>query len=695
MKGLTAWGVSFVASWMLLAAELYQNSGKTVYSGYIVRIHGFARVLIEPKDKGSIFRKFLWKEILEINQAVKNISITYEGREYGYKDMCAVWNKNCSENAVLDLYDEVDAIENKTMKINYPLMIFPFVIPMFFGGITLDQNRLYIKSATAINLAYFLRVDTPEQIERASIWEQEFISTIGNMTFEHLHVSYSAARSIQDATNETPQAVKPFIPIVVLIMILFSVGNTMMFDWVRSKIYLGLIGLSSAALATGASFGYLMYFGIANSGINNIIPFLMIGIALMTCSWYSPPGENPSTDSVVKRLGNTYANAGISVLITSLTNMVSFLIGTTAPIYSIRLFSLYTDSKNVCYSFWCSGGINPSDPWNPIDNQQNSVMLFFRDYFVLVIVCFSIYISGAVYGFLRISEAYDRMNSVRYDSYIADYIRMEDTLFRHHTYSIQVMITGDLKYSDEATRQEIIKLHEAFENLTYVASPALTQSWMRSWFRRLKRKVSLRNVSTEEEFIKELRETFLHGEGNSKYFDVVYNENFTRIIASRFFIQTGEIKDTEVDAQMMNEMRRVAEDSPLNVTVFNPNFMYFDQYNLVKPAVTEATAIAALSMILISLVLIPNKWCSLYVGFAIVSIELGVIGYMSLWNVSLNFISMISLIMCIGFSVGLSRLTFPILIILQRRKLPTRKLWSVYTVWVYQFFREVYQLYVA
>ncbi|KAB7502764.1 Patched domain-containing protein 3 [Armadillidium nasatum] len=358
------------------------NSSAHFLPYYVTRIHGFARVLIEPKDKGSIFRKFLWKEILEIDQAVKNISITYDGRDYDYKDMCAVWNKNCSENAVLDLYDEVDAIENKTMKINYPLMIFPFVIPMFFGGITLDQNRLYIKSATAINLAYFLRVDTPEQIERASIWEQEFISTIGNMTFEHLHVSYSAARSIQDATNETPQAVKPFIPIVVLIMILFSVGNTMMFDWVRSKVYLGLIGLSSAALATGASFGYLMYFGIANSGINNIIPFLMIGIGLddmfvVLAAWRRTPVQ----DSVVKRLGNTYADAGISVLITSLTNMVSFLIGTTAPIYSIRLFSLYTDSKEVCYSFWCSGGINPSDPWNPIDNQQNSVMIFFRDYF--------------------------------------------------------------------------------------------------------------------------------------------------------------------------------------------------------------------------------------------------------------------------------------------------------------------------
>ncbi|MCL4139126.1 UNVERIFIED_CONTAM: hypothetical protein GTU68_008020 [Idotea baltica] len=59
-------------------------------------------------------------------------------------------------------------------------------------------------------------------------------------------------------------------------------------------------------------------------------------------------------------------------------------------------------------------------------------------------------------------------------------------------------------------------------------------------------------------------------------------------------------------------------------------------------------------MIIISLVFIPNPWCSLHVGFAIVSIELGVIGYMSLWGVNLDPISMVTLIMCIGFSVDFS-----------------------------------------
>ena len=59
-------------------------------------------------------------------------------------------------------------------------------------------------------------------------------------------------------------------------------------------------------------------------------------------------------------------------------------------------------------------------------------------------------------------------------------------------------------------------------------------------------------------------------------------------------------------------------------------------------------------MMLVSLVLIPNPICSLWVAFSILSIEVGVVGFMTLWNVNLDSISMINLIMCIGFSVDFS-----------------------------------------
>lgn len=56
-------------------------------------------------------------------------------------------------------------------------------------------------------------------------------------------------------------------------------------------------------------------------------------------------------------------------------------------------------------------------------------------------------------------------------------------------------------------------------------------------------------------------------------------------------------------------------------------------------------------MMIITFLFIPNFICSFWVASMIVSIEVGVVGYMALWDVNLDSISMVNLIMCIGFSV--------------------------------------------
>ena len=82
-------------------------------------------------------------------------------------------------------------------------------------------------------------------------------------------------------------------------------------------------------------------------------------------------------------------------------------------------------------------------------------------------------------------------------------------------------------------------------------------------------------------------------------------------------------------------------------------FVFF-QYLLVKFTSIQTISLAAVVMMVVSLVFIPNPLCSLWVAFSIISIEVGVIGYMSLWDVNLDSVSMINLIMCIGFSVDFS-----------------------------------------
>lgn len=56
-------------------------------------------------------------------------------------------------------------------------------------------------------------------------------------------------------------------------------------------------------------------------------------------------------------------------------------------------------------------------------------------------------------------------------------------------------------------------------------------------------------------------------------------------------------------------------------------------------------------MMIITFLFIPNFICSFWVASMIISIEVGVVGYMALWDVNLDSISMVNLIMCIGFSV--------------------------------------------
>ena len=66
------------------------------------------------------------------------------------------------------------------------------------------------------------------------------------------------------------------------------------------------------------------------------------------------------------------------------------------------------------------------------------------------------------------------------------------------------------------------------------------------------------------------------------------------------------------------------------------------------------SGIAIGAMFVVSLLMIPNPICSILVTLSLTSIVTGVVGFMAHWDVNLDNISMINLIICIGFSVDFS-----------------------------------------
>lgn len=73
---------------------------------------------------------------------------------------------------------------------------------------------------------------------------------------------------------------------------------------------------------------------------------------------------------------------------------------------------------------------------------------------------------------------------------------------------IQVIITGDLNYSDPITQMQIENSLQRLENTSYVTSSIYTESWLRTYLSFLERSEEFLNITSgsEQDFIDSLKE---------------------------------------------------------------------------------------------------------------------------------------------------------------------------------------------
>lgn len=252
----------------------------------------------------------------------------------------------------------------------------------------------------------------------------------------------------------------------------------------------------------------------------------------------------------------------------------------------------------------------------------------------------------------QIEEGLERRKVAKNDSYAIEFFDREDDYYREFPYRIQVVIAGNYDYSDPKIQQQVENLTQTFENTSYISNGLYTESWLRSFLQYAERNQDYLNISvnTKKDFIKTLKELWLTP--TSPFgLDVKFDEKGENIIGMRYLIQAVNISGTEHEKEMVRAIRKICADSTLNATVFHPYFVFFDQFELVRPLSIQNMLIGAVIMMIVSFIFIPNFLCSIWVAFSIISIEAGVVGYMALWHVNLDSISMINLIMCIGFSV--------------------------------------------
>ena len=212
--------------------------------------------------------------------------------------------------------------------------------------------------------------------------------------------------------------------------------------------------------------------------------------------------------------------------------------------------------KSWFYRAFRTGGINPDDPLNPIDNQEHAGMVFFREKLgnllniswvkALVLTIFSVYICFGIWGVTEIREGLEKRNTANYDSYSVDYYNMDDAYFKKYAFTISVAFSGqNLDFSDPEVQNRIELIMQALEGSVYI-DKNLTQNWLRDFLDYLDRNKGYSDVElpvdTELNFAKTLKNVYLADPNNPARLDVSFDQDGSRVQAARFLIQVSKVE---------------------------------------------------------------------------------------------------------------------------------------------------------
>uniref|UniRef100_A0A8C6TFC8 Patched domain-containing protein 3 n=1 Tax=Neogobius melanostomus TaxID=47308 RepID=A0A8C6TFC8_9GOBI len=640
---------------------------------------------------GNILSVESLQKVMELDFQIKNMKVHLGNTTFEYADVCAVVNGRCSSNSVLEV------ISYNAHNIDSINLTFPWHysesggIPLFtnLGNVKLKNNSSVVEGAEAIQLFYYLETNKL----KADIWLEGFILLLSNHPIV-FQVSYSTSMSMQWEFNKSPDSVVFLFSITYIIAIIFSIASCWRMDNVRTKVWVALCGVLSTGLAVLSGFGALLLLGQPFVMTAASCPFMLLGIGiddmfiLISC-WQ----RTRVLDNVPERLSQTYSEAAVSITITSLTDTLALFLGYTSPFGSVRSFCLYGGLSVVfCYLYsitflgacmalnghregenrhWFTFMKVPEDlpPSNSqvfsiccigggynrmTEKEQGEPMsIFFERFYgpflthksikILVFVIYAGYLSVSLYGCLTIKEGLDLRNLALDNSYITDFYQNQNQYFSEYSCNVMVAVKQPFPYWNENEFEKLNSCIETFEDLQYVNS---TQAWFLA-FQQYADETSL-NMSTQESFKGSLSQYLeLHPIFRQ---DINLTED-NEIQASRFFLQT---RDRTVVKDAMLGLRKAANECPLELLIYHPAFIYYDQYTVVTDNAIQTIIIAVIAMLAVSLILIPDLICCICVAFAIGSVVVGVVGFMSLWGVSLDSISLINLVMCIGFSVDFS-----------------------------------------
>uniref|UniRef100_A0A915ELK0 SSD domain-containing protein n=1 Tax=Ditylenchus dipsaci TaxID=166011 RepID=A0A915ELK0_9BILA len=640
-------------------------------------------VLLRARDGGSMHRMRYLEEAVRLhNYLRKNLTLEFRPEDepdkpvelVKYLEICGPF---CDSNIVLDYFTEALKDEWKKWKLGQKRYESTQLVKKFLWNESPDDLQFVttIKHIEAIIMTFKGSVSHPDDEAKMSQWEMKVYQFSSQLPNNSLIEMLVLGNEIVDyEMNKDAQKTAPY----------FLMGFFFMFTFVFYTLLLALaLGISLCpTLAITSTFGICSLIGLRTNSVMLLMPFLICGIG--KC------GDCRQTGLVLEEIGP-------SITITTLTNVITFGIGALTPTPEISLFCLataialgfaylYTLVLFTPFIYFATLVENRSlktqkdSPCSQMVRRKlntffNILCSFYcriltNKVFVLLLSLGTlVYWYFAIMGTLNINAKLDTEKILPKQSPILEPHRLISHMVWAEYYPVTILVNNPLDIRSKQQLDRFNAMLDEFESLEKCKGKKFTQLWLRDYiqycqmvkefgfdyFSQEDQNTASNSTETGLDFSK-LKE-FLSSpfyKHYSVFLKMAKNNSANEVPVAKFWFlvtfHNTSSWDDRID--LMVEWRSVAQKyNDLNVTVWEVNGMFVDQMLSLKSLTLQTTVLTLACMTIVCAIFIQNPVSVATAVFAILSISIGVIGYLSWWHLNLDPVTLCAVLMSIGMSV--------------------------------------------
>ena len=312
-----------------------------------------------------------------------------------------------------------------------------------------------------------------------------------------------------------------------------------------------------------------------------------------------------------------------------------------------------TRQRPACYRLLCEGQIpqtarNDESVLESLPRKLLPNIILHKWLRYLILLSFASLLAVSIYGYTKLRQGIYLPDLVQDDSYWKILTKKLVKYFQDSS-PVTFVVDGEVDYSGLAGTQLLDLLKKAREDPQI--NNELEHCWLSHYLR------TSFYTGNKANFVTGLQ-AFL--KNNSIYKpDIRFTDSVDKgpgILASRCSVVSVPIVAQYDFANLMVRMRDVADDSPMSVPVFAYFWTFITSEGMLStlPNTISTLAIAVGAIVIVCLIFLPHPFMVSLITLNILMILCNIFGFMYFWDITLSVVTMIHLIMSVGFSVDFS-----------------------------------------